>query len=59
MRWLHTDSHGIRYYVEGDISPSACRVAWAMAHVAKWLIMLGERVFALALRKHPGIHWER
>jgi hypothetical protein len=59
MRWLHTDSHGIRYYVERELTTRACLVATALAHVAKWLIVLGERVFALALRKHPGIHWER
>ena len=60
MRYLHTDVHGISYYAEEDgVSPTEYQLSVLLAHVAKWLIVLGERVFTAALRLNPAIHWER
>ena len=58
MRYLHTNSRGVRFYIERDVPAYYCKVAWSLAHVAKWLIVLGEKVFSLSLRYHPGIKIE-
>ena len=60
MRYLHTDLQGISYYVaDRGVSPTECQLSVLLAHVAKGLIVLGERVFTAALRLNPAIHWER